>query len=123
MTEEEKLPELTSDVYMNWLVAGRPPFTWFIKQPSLVQEALAKLGEEYLERCAALSVASQEDDADALQNLAARAIRSSLEKDKTPAPVPSKVMTPHKGGNSPDVAATPKAPGTILGREPDKADS
>lgn len=31
--------------YENWLRAGRPPFEWFIQQESLVQDALAAIGD------------------------------------------------------------------------------
>ena len=32
---------------MRWLRAQRPPFQWFFEQPELVQETLAKLGDDH----------------------------------------------------------------------------
>lgn len=46
--------EMDLDDYKLWLVAGRPPFRWFMQQPADVRAALAAVGQEHHEQVALL---------------------------------------------------------------------
>lgn len=41
--------ELDEAAFTRWLRALRPPFTWFLAQPPDTQEALARLGDEWMQ--------------------------------------------------------------------------
>lgn len=47
-----ELPLVTSEVYGRWLRAQRPPFQWFAELGELEQEALAGVGDGYVENLA-----------------------------------------------------------------------
>lgn len=42
-------PPLTTDAYRRWLRAQRPPLTEFLRLSDVEQEALAMLGDEYMQ--------------------------------------------------------------------------
>lgn len=50
--EPKPLPVVTTAVYGRWLRAQRPPFQWFAELPELEQEALAGVGDGYVENLA-----------------------------------------------------------------------
>lgn len=41
--------EMSADAYRRWLRAHRPPFDWFAALSELEQDALAGLGDDYIE--------------------------------------------------------------------------
>ena len=40
-------PDVTNANYGQWVRAQCPPFDWFMRQPELIQEQLALIGDEY----------------------------------------------------------------------------
>lgn len=49
MTEKEKPTfDVTAEDYALWLRAGKPPFEWFFRQPTITKEALASVGDGML---------------------------------------------------------------------------
>jgi len=45
----KKSIDMTSDAFSRWLRAMRPPFDWFHRQSELVQEQLAKIGDDHFD--------------------------------------------------------------------------
>ena len=66
--------ELTNETYSRWLRAQRPPWDWFLRQQSLIQEQLAILGDEYVDGCIAAGTPEPaETEEAAVRRLAAEA--------------------------------------------------
>lgn len=65
-----KTTEIEPAQYALWLRAQRPPFDWFMRQPALVQQALANEGDAYIQDCIALGSGVAEDEEQAAMRLA-----------------------------------------------------
>ena len=72
--------DLTSDAYARWLRAQRPqPIGWFLGLDELAQEALARLGDDYVAGCIEMGASvAEEDETAALKRMGAEAARDLL---------------------------------------------
>lgn len=65
-------PEVTNEIYSQWLRAQRPPFEFFLDLSSLEREQLALMGDEYVQDVAialGLAMKHPEDAADGVAAL------------------------------------------------------
>ncbi len=90
--------ELTNETYSRWLRAQRPPWDWYLRQPSLIQEQLAILGDEYVfgvaETVAEDQKPTQEQEVDAVRKIASELIQKQLGRQAPQTPVRDIPPTP-----------------------------
>jgi len=51
MWKRKTVTEIEPAQYALWLRAQRPPFDWFMRQPPMIQQALANEGDAYVQDC------------------------------------------------------------------------
>lgn len=82
-TPEQPAPVVDGDTYLRWLRSHRPPFDWFITQDPLKQEAMAALGDDYVEHCVAISQpeppSKEESERDAMEAVAEQMARKIMQ--------------------------------------------
>lgn len=49
--EQQRVVDLTPEMYLRWLRAQRPSIEWFAVLSTIEQEALAAVGDSYVEDC------------------------------------------------------------------------
>lgn len=98
-SKESPPAELDSEGFSLWLLAGRPPFEWFARQPRMAQEHLADLGVQHVTELAGLlgaairnpagfadGAAAEAGDVDAEAGLVMQAMRDFAARVRDPGP-------------------------------------
>ena len=116
--------ELTNDAYVRWLRAQRPqPIAWFLSFSELEQEALARLGDDYVDGCIELGTsAGQEADGASMEQIAAAAIRERLAGSGSPQTKPAPTMgglTKQREERAQAEQAARSEGRTLFGKKPD----
>lgn len=137
MWRRKRKPEITSEAYLQWLQAGRPPFEWFARQDPITREHLAELGREHSQDLAvafgyavadprAAEASIGDDDAISEESrsrqLAANVARAILTQRETAQPAPASPVSTSPltmSGFADRATKSDPAPRSFLGRKSD----